>query len=45
MRQEWHGLFASEQEIEADVPRTLFGPQCKATEGGMWDPAWDKPQR
>jgi len=42
--QEWHGPFKSEQEAEKDEHNVLLGKQCKVTEGGMWDPAWDKPQ-
>ena len=44
LRQEWHGPFRTQAEASADEVRTLLGPQCKVTEGGMWDPAWDKPQ-
>ena len=41
---EWHGPFGSEQEAEANKRLVLLGPDCKVTEGGRWDPAWDKPQ-
>ena len=40
----WHGPFRSEQEARADQRRVLVGPQSTTIEGGMWDPAWDKPQ-
>jgi hypothetical protein len=42
--QEHHGPFRSEQEAKQDQQRVLLGKECKVTEGGMWDPAWDKPQ-
>jgi hypothetical protein len=42
--QEWHGPFRTEAEAEEDQRVTLFGPQSEIREGGMWDPAWDKPQ-
>jgi hypothetical protein len=31
-------------ELEKHEQLTLLGPDCKVTEGGIWDPAWDKPQ-
>jgi hypothetical protein len=42
--QEWHGPFATKEEVCADQRATLLPPDCKVTEGGMWDPAWSKPQ-
>ena len=42
--QEWHGPFKTEDEVAESERLVLFGPQCKVTEGGMWDRAWDRPQ-
>jgi hypothetical protein len=42
--QEWHGPFKSEEEARENQRFVLFGPQCKIEEGGMWDPAWARPQ-
>jgi hypothetical protein len=42
--QEWHGPFKTDAELYEDQRVTLFGSQCEITEGGMWDPAWDKAQ-
>jgi hypothetical protein len=39
-----HGPFKTETELNEHQRLTLMGPQCKVTEGGAWDPAWDKPQ-
>jgi hypothetical protein len=39
-----HGPFETEAELENHQQLTLLGPDCQVTEGGMWDPAWDKPQ-
>jgi hypothetical protein len=39
-----HGPFKTEAEVSEHQRLTLLGPQCKVTEGGMWDPNWDKPQ-
>jgi hypothetical protein len=41
---ELHGPFKSNTEAEENQQLVLLGPQCKVTEGGMWDPAWDRPQ-
>jgi hypothetical protein len=41
--QELHGPFATDAEARADG-RVVLLPNCKITEGGMWDPAWDRPQ-
>jgi hypothetical protein len=39
-----HGPFETSAELNEDQRRVLFGPQCEVSEGGSWDPAWDKPQ-
>jgi hypothetical protein len=39
-----HGPFRSDAEVQKNQRVVLFGPQCKVTEGGQWDPAWDNPQ-
>jgi hypothetical protein len=39
-----HGPFATEKEARKHSEVTLFGPDCKIYEGGMWDPNWDKKQ-
>jgi hypothetical protein len=39
-----HGPFATEAEVNEHQRLTLLGPQCEVTEGGAWDPKWDKPQ-
>jgi hypothetical protein len=39
-----HGPFETDAEVKEDQRVTLLGPQCKVTEGGAWDPNWDKPQ-
>jgi len=39
-----HGPFKTHAEVAEDERLTLFGPQCKVTDGGAWDPAWDRPQ-
>lgn len=44
MKQEWHGPFNTEEEARTNSEVVLLGPDCKVTEGGMWDPAWSKPQ-
>jgi hypothetical protein len=41
---EHHGPFKSKQEAEKDKRAVLLGEHCKVEEGGMWDPAWNKPQ-
>ena len=41
---EVHGPFETEAQVKEDQRITLVGPQGKVVEGGMWDPAWDKPQ-
>jgi hypothetical protein len=39
-----HGPFKTEAEVEESQRFVLLGPQCEVTEGGMWDPAWDRMQ-
>jgi hypothetical protein len=39
-----HGPFRTKREALRDSEVTVLGPQCKITEGGQWDPAWDRPQ-
>jgi hypothetical protein len=39
-----HGPFKTHAEVQEHQRVTLLGPQCKVTEGGAWDPNWDKPQ-
>jgi hypothetical protein len=39
-----HGPFMTEAEADEDSRLTLFGPQMKITEGGEWNPAWDRMQ-
>ena len=39
-----NGPFKTEQEAEEHMNANVFDPQCKITHGGMWDPAWDRPQ-
>jgi hypothetical protein len=34
----------SNGEAEENQQLVLLGPQCKVTEGGVWDPAWGRPQ-
>jgi hypothetical protein len=38
------GPFASQAEAEHDSEVTLLGAECRVTECGEWDPAWDQPQ-
>jgi hypothetical protein len=35
---------AHSTELRENQRLVLLGPQRKITEGGTWDPAWDKPQ-
>jgi hypothetical protein len=41
---ELHGPFKTDAESVEDQKLILLGPQCAVTEGGAWDPAWDRPQ-
>jgi hypothetical protein len=38
------GPFETQAEVKKDIRLVFLGPECKVIEGGMWDPAWDKPQ-
>jgi hypothetical protein len=38
------GPFSTQAEAAKDAQIQTLGPQCKIEEGGMWDPAWDRPQ-
>jgi hypothetical protein len=42
--EEAHGPFPTKAAALLDSEITTFGPQCKITDGGQWDPVWDKPQ-
>jgi hypothetical protein len=42
--QKWHGPFKTDPEAEEDFRVVVLGPQCKITDGGVWDPAWDRLQ-
>jgi hypothetical protein len=35
-----HGPFDTEAEAREAARIAVLGPDCKVTEGGMWDPAW-----
>jgi hypothetical protein len=37
------GPFRTEQEAETDFNKTML-PDCTITEGGQWDPNWNKKQ-
>jgi hypothetical protein len=39
-----HGPFKTHAEVSEDQRLVLLGPQCEIVEGGVWDPAWDRPQ-
>jgi hypothetical protein len=39
-----HGPFKTEAEVAEDQRLTLLGPQCVVTEGGEWDPNWNRVQ-
>jgi hypothetical protein len=39
-----HGPFASEKEMQEHSEATLLGPDAEISDGGMWDPNWDKKQ-
>ena len=41
---ELHGPFKTAAEADENQRLVLLGPQCEVTEGGMWDPAWDRMQ-
>jgi hypothetical protein len=42
--QKWHGPFKTDAEADEDFRVVVLGPQCEITDGGTWDPAWDKLQ-
>jgi hypothetical protein len=44
LTQQHHGPFNSEEEADRNSELVMLGAQCEITDGGMWDPAWDKPQ-
>ncbi len=39
-----HGPFDTEAEAQEAARIAVLGPDCEVTEGGTWDPAWEKPQ-
>jgi hypothetical protein len=39
-----NGPFDSEAEAQEAAKIAIVGKDCVVEEGGMWDPAWDKPQ-
>jgi hypothetical protein len=39
-----YGPFQMDDEVSESQRIVLLGPGGEITEGGMWDPAWDKPQ-
>jgi len=39
-----HGPFDTEAEALEAARIAVIGPDCELTEGGMWNPAWGKPQ-
>jgi hypothetical protein len=41
---ELHGPFESEAEADEAARIAVVGPDCEITEGGTWEPAWDRPQ-
>jgi hypothetical protein len=41
---ELHGPFYTEAEAQEAARIAVVGPDSKITEGGMWNPAWEKPQ-
>jgi hypothetical protein len=38
------GPFDTEAEADAAARIAIAGENCEITHGGMWDPAWSKPQ-
>jgi hypothetical protein len=42
--QQHHGPFLTDAMVNESQRITLFGEQCELTEGGMWDPNWNKLQ-
>jgi hypothetical protein len=41
---ELHGPFNTPAEADADAKVAVVGEECEITEGGMWDPAWERLQ-
>jgi hypothetical protein len=41
---EIHGPFKTEREMLRHQEITLLGPDCEVKPGGIWDPAWERPQ-
>jgi hypothetical protein len=39
-----HGPFRTKRQALRNAEVAVFGPQCKFTEAGEWDPAWDMAQ-
>jgi hypothetical protein len=39
-----YGPFKTHAEVRENERLTLLGPHDQVSEGGQWDPAWDKPQ-
>jgi hypothetical protein len=39
-----YGPFKTHAEVRENECLTLLGPHAQVSEGGEWDPAWDKPQ-
>jgi hypothetical protein len=42
--QTWHGPFATRAEAAEAAKLATVGDDCAVRDGGMWDPAWDRPQ-
>jgi hypothetical protein len=41
---EANGPFRSHAETEADSQNVALGPEAEITDGGQWDPAWNRKQ-
>jgi hypothetical protein len=39
-----HGPYGTEAEAENAAQVAVVGSDCTIIEGGVWDPAWEKPQ-
>ena len=39
-----HGPFKTDDEVRESQRLVLGGQDCVVKHGGMWDPAWNKPQ-
>jgi hypothetical protein len=44
LAQELHGPFDTIDAADAAARVAIAGKNCKFEHGGMWDPAWSKPQ-